>query len=165
MSLWTAKAFEIIMGIFDFLSGSSSRGKSTNPMADMYRGLIDPQKYSIMGVLFFFQGFSLGNANANEANKMVYFMASALEVGIPEAMDFVERRLNTGDKLIRGLQTIKDRAVLDSVLYNCFGLAKISHKDEAFAAMIELFKEVGYTENEMFNTVQKIEALGNMFNR
>lgn len=151
------------MGIMDFLFGKSNEGDLNKPVAEIYKNLSVQQKYSIMGILFYFQGFCLGRPDANEANKIVFFNAASLGVDIAQAMNFVETRLNTSDSLIRGLQTIRDRAILDSIVYACFCLSKISHKDEAFKSLIAVSEEMGYTGEEALNTIKKIEALGSMF--
>lgn len=135
-----------------------------NPVSDMYQNLSIQQRCTIMNLLFFFQGFSMGRSNAEEANKIVFFMADSLAVTILQAMSYAETYNNDADRLICNLKTINDRVVLDSVLYNCFGLVKISGQDDGFEVLMEIFSELGYTQATIKKTIEKIEALGRLFN-
>ena len=65
------------------------------------------------------------------------------------------------------LYSISDTVIIDSLLYQCFGLVMLA-RDEGQKyiggeLLIETFEKLGYTENDIVNTIEKIKAMNKMF--
>lgn len=65
--------------------------------------------------------------------------------------------------MVEKLKKITDKGVLDTVLYTCFCMVRINKDETMILLLSSVFNELGYSDDEIINTVQKIEALGNYF--
>lgn len=139
-----------------------------NPLAEMYSGLTREQKYSILNLLLSFQELACGNRrNYIEANKIVTFTRMSLNVTSVQADDYFQTH-GQFDGLMDQLYSISDTVIMDSLLYQCFGLVMLA-KDEkqkniGGELLTKIFEKLGYAETDIINTIEKINAMNKMFN-
>jgi hypothetical protein len=139
-----------------------------NPVAEMYSDLTKEQKYSVLNLLYAFEGLSRGNIRNNiEAFKVVKFMSASLGVTIAQADKYYQAH-GKHDDLMKQLCSISDTISLDTILYQCFGLVMLACNDEQKSIgselLIKTFEKLGYTERDITNTIEKINAMNKMFN-
>ena len=138
-----------------------------NPLAEMYNGLTREQKYSILNLLSSFQELARGNSrNYIEANKIVTLTRNSLSVTSVQADDYFHTH-GQADGLMKQLYSISDTVIIDSLLYQCFGLVMLAKDEEqkyiGGELLTKTFEKLGYTEADIVNTIEKINAMNKMF--
>jgi len=142
-----------------------STNEIESPIQNMYNVLSTEQKYSFVNLLSTFQELSRNSLSKHEATQIVNFTCSSLGVSLSQSENYFNSH-NLVEGMIKQLRTIKDRAILDSILYDCYCLVMLAHGKEqnnGFLLLDKVFGELGYTEDEMINTIKKIQALSKMF--
>ena len=66
------------------------------------------------------------------------------------------------DLMMNTLKTIENKNVLESVLYNSYGICMLSGKSSAMNVLYQVFGQLGYSRQDVEDVVQKVEAIGNM---
>jgi hypothetical protein len=65
------------------------------------------------------------------------------------------------------LYSISDTVIIDSLLYQCFGLVMLARDEKqkyiGGELLTKTFEKLGYTENDIVNTIEKINAMNKMF--
>lgn len=138
-----------------------------NTLTEMYSGLTREQKYSILNLLSSFQELAYGNKeNYIEANKIVTLTEASLNVTISQADNYFQTHGQI-DELIKQLYSISDTVIMDSLLYQCFGLVMLAKDEEqkyiGGQLLTNIFQKLGYTETDIINTIEKINALNKIF--
>jgi hypothetical protein len=158
----------VVIFVIILIVKNSNKTNMDNPIAEMYSDLTKEQKYSVLNLLCSFEGLSRGNIqNSIEASKVVRFMSASLGVTIAQANNYYQVH-GQYDNLMEQLYSIPDTVDLDAILYQCFGLVMLACNDEQKSIgselLIKTFEELGYTEDDIINTVEKINAMNRMFN-
>ena len=138
-----------------------------NPLAEMYSGLTREQKYSILNLLSSFQELARGNSrNYIEANKIVSITRNSLNVTSDQADSYFHTH-GQADGLMEQLYSISDTVIIDSLLYQCFGLVMLARDEKqkyiGGELLTKTFEKLGYTENDIVNAIEKINAMNKMF--
>ena len=122
------------------------------------------QKCAILAFESSVASFAQGTINEREAIRMVTNEMNALNISEGQFGSYAQvnapRRV---EDYVSGLRTIKDKAILDYVLYNSFGIAKMGGSEKALGYHLHVFKQLGYTEDEILNVIKKINSLGQQF--
>lgn len=148
---------------------SKSSNMADDPLTEFYNGLTREQKYSILNLLTSFRELARGNSrNYKEANKIVTLTRYSLSVTLIQA-DIYFHTHGQVDGLMKQLYSISNAVIIDSLLYQCFGLVMLAkdekHKSIGEELLIKTFEKLGYTEADIVNTIEKRNAINKMFNQ
>ena len=150
--------FLVIVAIviaFVFVSKAFKPKEQTVPnealgmMKDMYAVLSKEQKYSLYNLIDTFVECTKGDfPKYREAKKIQKLNQQSLDI-----------------------KTIDDQAIKDSTLMSCLGLVSMANgtlngnnvQDFAENMFMRVFGEMGYTEEDIENTVKKTQAMMNHF--
>lgn len=127
----------------------------------IYADLSTDQRWAILISQFCFFEFAKGTPSEKQAEEMCIFMANALNLP-PSEMTIYSRKFSDMGLMMSVLGTITNRTVLDSVLYNSYGICMLSGKPISMAVLYKMYGQLGYSEQDVDNVVKKIEALGSM---
>ena len=159
------------MGFFRDLFGSqktTNTQSTSNPIGDiskeMYQGLTTEHRLAILGFETSIMSFARGMEEKQEAIKMIDYEMKALNISESQFVSYAQRGgHNRVQDIVNGLRPITNRAALDSTLYMGFGIASVCRNEQAFSYLSHVFGQLGYTEDDMKNVIQKIELLGKQF--
>jgi len=159
------------MGFFRDLFGSqktTDTQSSSNPIGDiskeMFQGVTTEQRLAILGFETSILSFARGMAEKQEAMKMIDYEMKALNISESQFISYAQRGgHNRVQDIVNGLRPITNRAALDSTLYMGFGIASVCRNEKAVGYLTHVFEQLGYTEDDMKNVIQKIELLGKQF--
>ena len=139
-------------------------------MKDMYADLSKEQKYSLYNLIDTFVECAKGDfSKYREAKKIQKLNQLSLDINTNDANRYFQR---TGvERMISDLKTIDDQAIKDSTLMSCLGLVSMANgtlngnnvQDFAENMFMRVFGEMGYTEEDIENTVKKTQAMMNHF--
>lgn len=159
------------MGFFRDLFGSqktTNTQSASNPIGDismdLFRGVTTEQRLAILGFESSIMSFAKGVAEKQEALRMIEFEMNALNISESQFISYAQR--GGHDKvqdIVNGLKPITNKAALDATLYMGFGIASVCKNETAFGYLSHVFEQLGYTEDDMTNVIQKIELLGKQF--
>lgn len=139
------------MGILDFLFGGQSSKISPLKISNPATDLTLEQRYAIMGLIAFIQGFSPNSAYSEDANEIAESTASMLGLSFSQVASYLQSNRDNGTKLIRRLKSIRDRDFMDSIYTKCHTIARISLKIEAEEILDNIFKDLGYSEDDLID--------------
>ena len=139
-------------------------------MQDMYADLSKEQKYSIYNLIdTFVECAKADYTKYREAKKIQKMNQLSLNINTNAANQYFQE---TGvERMISDLKTIQDGAIKDSSLMACLGLVSLANgtlngnkvQDYAENLFMKVFGEMGYTEEDIENTVNKTQAMMNHF--
>ena len=159
------------MGFFRDLFGSqktTNTQSTSNPIGDiskdLFQGVTTEQRLAILGFETSIMSFAQGVAEKQEALKMIEYEMKALNISESQFVSYAQRGgHNKVQDIVNGLKPITNKAALDSTLYMGFGIASVCKNEKAFGYLTHVFEQLGYTEDDMTNVIQKIELLGKQF--
>lgn len=158
------------MGFFKDLFGSKksqsqpqqTRAQAYGEMAsDLYASLNLDQKWAILSSQFMFAEFAKGTAGESQAAEMGIFMANSLKLSPSQMQLYLPKYANL-ELMVKTMKTINNRGVLDSVLYNSYGICALSGKPSAMSVLYQMYSQLGYSKQDVDNVIEKVEALGRM---
>lgn len=129
--------------------------------SDIYKGLTLDQKWAILSSQFMFAEFAKGTSGEGQAAEMGVFMAVSLKLSPSQMQQYLPKFANL-DLMMNTLKTIENKNVLESVLYNSYGICMLSGKSSAMNVLYQVFGQLGYSRQDVEDVVQKVEAIGNM---
>lgn len=139
-------------------------------MQDVYAGLSEEQKYSIYNLASIFVECAKGDyTKFREAKKIQNLTKMSLKINTIVAYQYFQR---TGiERMISDLKTIDDEAIKDNILIACYGLVSLANgtlngydvQASAGNMFMNVFIEMGYTENDIDNIVKRNQAMMNYF--
>lgn len=152
----------------NFFYKANKHHKKCAPVQKMFSALTKEQKYSILNLLSLFKEFSNGNHRMNVAIfKIINFMRYSLGVTFSQSDKYF--KVFGMEDLMKQLSTINDNAILDTVLYECYGILMLvpgdREKDLGFELLRRIFDELGYTQDDIINTIEKVNRLSQFFNK
>ena len=127
----------------------------------IFDGLSIEQRGAILCTQFMFAGFTFHTPAQNVAMQMVESMQTALRLNRTEA-EMYSAKFNEPEKLISMMKTINNQGAMDLIVYNSYGLVALSGRRDGIEVLYKFFSELGYSQQDVNNVVDKIEALGNM---
>ena len=155
------------MSFFKDLFGSkkTTNNSSANPFGDALGGffsnLTTDQKCAILAFESSIANFAQGTIEQKEAIKIVTFEMKALNIKDEQLASYAQKKKpHRVDDFVDGLRSISDKSILDYTLYKGFGIASVCGNDKALGYFLHVFEQLGYTEDDVKNVIQKIELLG-----
>ena len=131
---------------------------------DLFKGVTTEQRLAILGFESSMLSFAQGMAERQEALKMIEFEMKALNISESQFIAYAQTGgHNRVQDIVNGLLPIKNKATLDNTLYMGFGIASVCKNEKAFGYLVHIFGQLGYTEDDIKNVIQKIELLGKQF--
>lgn len=137
-------------------------------MQDLYAGLSKEQKYSIYNLISIFVECAKGDyTKLREAKKTQKLTKLSLKINTIVAYQYYQR---TGiERMISDLKMIDDEAIKDNILIACCGLVSLAngtlngYNAQTFAGnmFMNVFSEMGYTEDDIDNIVKRNQAMMN----
>jgi len=136
------------------------------PVSEMYESLSREERMALLDLASMFAshiGVTSGNMLA--VNSIFVPYTHMLGFNKSETMNRWGNLSNFNPKdMVEKLKNITDKGVLDTALYTCFCMVGINKDETMIQLLSNVFNELGYSDDDIINTVQKIEALGNYFN-
>ena len=159
------------MGFFKDLFGfqkPADKQREQNSTGDIFKNLFKEvtteQRLAILGFESSILSFAQGMAERREALKMIEFEMKALNISESQFIAYAQAGgHNRVQDIVNGLLPINNKAVLDNTLYMGFGIASVCKNEKAYGYLVHIFGQLGYTEDDIKNVVQKIELLGKQF--
>lgn len=166
------------MGILKDLFGTRSKKSKENkirtnsPDSDSifeeFRKLSLEQRCALLAFEFSVSStFAQGIKEKQETLKIIEFERKKLDVSEDEFMAYAFKAGGGSqmmDSFIQKMKTITDKSILDQTLYMGFCIAQTCRNGEAYEYVGYVFEQVGYSEDDIKDTIKKIGLLGNMMN-
>lgn len=156
------------MGLFDLFRSKTNEEKTPQgPMADLYSDLTMGQKYSIM------QLYSLCNVtcfenfkNSKISYEILMAASNSLGVTIQQADKYFETH-GQFENLMMQMCSIDDKSILDIPLLDYMRMIALSSEEkraQRCELITNIYEELGYTEDDIIERIEKAAAMANMFN-
>lgn len=129
-----------------------------------FSNLTTEQKCAIIAFESSVANFAQGSVAMQEAIRIVTFEMKTLNVKENQLESYARMHNRRVEDYVNGLRTITDKSQLDRVLYMGFGIASVCNNERALGYFLHVFEQLGYTESDVKNVIQKIELLGKHFN-
>lgn len=147
------------MGILKKLFGNKS--STDNLGVNIGSNLSLDQKWAIVCFELSLASFAKGERERKEAQKLIDQESRMLEVNPRELLSYVEK-YKKPEVIISALKTIFDKSLLDQIAYTSFGIAHICKNKDAIAYYSYSFEQLGYSEEELIELIEKVQLLGKM---
>lgn len=128
-----------IMGTFDKLFN-----KATWERENETTELTLDQKYAIVGLMIFIQGFSPHSAYDKRATDIVQSTISSLGLSMQQVTMYLHQADGDADMLISNLKSIRNKDLLNSIYDKCSVIAEISQVGEAKEILQYILQELKY---------------------
>jgi len=144
----------------------SSSPSAENLFNDIYKDLSKSQREALLDLTSMFATHAGMSSNDMSAVNSIFVPYTHM-LGFSKA-ETMKRWGNLSNfnpqDMISELKTIQEKGILDIALYTCFSLTCISNDPTTVQLLGGVFEQLGYTEEDIASTIQKIHAVGNMMN-
>lgn len=156
------------MGLFNLFRSKANEEKiPQGPMAELYSDLTMGQKYSIM------QLYSLCNVtcfenfkNSKVSYEILMAASNSLGVTIQQANKYFETH-GQFENLMMQMSSIDDKSILDILLLDymaMIALSNVEKRAQRCELITNVYEELGYTEDDIIERIEKAAAMARMFN-
>lgn len=156
------------MGLFNLFRSKANEEKiPQGPMAELYSDLTMGQKYSIM------QLYSLCNVtcfenfkNSKVSYEILMAASNSLGVTIQQANKYFETH-GQFENLMMQMSSIDDKSILDIILLDymaMIALSNVEKRAQRCELITNVYEELGYTEDDIIERIEKAAAMARMFN-
>lgn len=156
------------MGLFNLFRSKANEEKiPQDPMAELYSDLTMGQKYSIM------QLYSLCNVtcfenfkNSKVSYEILMAASNSLGVTIQQANKYFETH-GQFENLMMQMSSIDDKSILDILLLDymaMIALSNVEKRAQRCELITNVYEELGYTEDDIIERIEKAAAMARMFN-
>lgn len=151
------------MGLFDLFRKKTS----DNPVADLYNDLTKEQRCSIMQLYSLFNVTCFENLKNSKISYEILMTASNdLGVTIQQADKYFETHGQFAN-LMEQMRSINDKSILDIILLDYMKMIALSNEEkkaQRCELITNIYEELGYTEDEIIERIEKAAAMAGMFN-
>lgn len=159
------------MGIIDSLFNfASKKDKKSRPSYEqhfsMFEGLSDEQKIAIYTMLASLAAAPTDSESKAMVQKMLFQSASMMGLSEQKWSSYTQTQTKLDqDKMLRTIDTIKDEGVIQWLIYSAYGIVATNHNSQAEDFFLTWFNRIGYSDEYIKETIEKVEALGRAFRR
>lgn len=159
---------DVICASYNPTRRKSSFSSNTNidvPQAvkDMYSGMTMRQKAAAMNLMMVFGGSCPPTPAAiSEVNKIMTYAGRSMGISGKEYKSYTDSYGGVKG-MISELKGIKDRTVMDALFLSFFSIVSIGKSEQALSALLNIYSEFGYTEEDCYAILQKTEAISRHF--
>lgn len=138
-----------------------NKQSSLSLIKDMYKNLTTEQKLAILGFEMAIANFANGTIAKQNAYECIELEMNILNISETQ---FIQYARNGGrrklEDIVAGLCLIKNQSILDNILYTGYCIANSCKNEQAFGFIFIIFEQLGYTEDDIKNVIQKVNLLG-----
>lgn len=130
---------------------------------DLYSGITMKQKAAAMNLMMVLGGSCPPTpACISEINKIMTFAGQSMGISGAEYKSYTDS-FGGVRGMINELKSIHDKGVLDSLFLSFFSVVSVAKSEQALTALLNIYSEFGYTEEDCLEIIEKTEALSRMF--
>lgn len=139
------------------------------PKVDLYSDLTMGQKYSIMQLYSLFNEFSFGNfQNSQKSHSILMAASNVLGVTIQQANNYFETH-GEFENLMKQMSSISNKSILDFLLLDYLQMVMLTNDEEKriqrCGLITQIYEELGYTEEDIIKSINKVSTIMNKFNQ
>ncbi|GGJ83309.1 hypothetical protein [Parabacteroides faecis] len=151
------------MGLLDLFRKKTS----DNPVVDLYSDLTREQRYSIMQLYSLFNVTCFENLENSKISYGILMTASNdLGVTIQQANKYFETHGQFVNLMVQ-MRSINDKSILDILLLDYMKMIALSNEEKRVQRcelITNIYEELGYTEDDIIERIEKAAAMAGMFN-
>ena len=156
------------MGLFDLFRSKANEEKTPQgSMAELYSDLTMGQKYSITQLYSFCNVTCFENFKNSKVSYEILMAASnSLGVTIQQANKYFETH-GQFENLMMQMSSIDDKSILDILLLDYMKMIALSNEEkraQRCELITNVYEELGYTEDDIIERIEKATAMARMFN-
>lgn len=152
------------MGLLDLFRKKTN----DNPIADLYSELTREQRFSIMQLYSLFNVTCFENFKNSKISYEILMAASKdLGVTIQQANKYFETHGQFAN-LMAQMRSIDDKSILDILLLDYMKMITLSNEEKKIQRcelITKVYEELGYTEDDIIERIEKAAAMERMFNQ
>lgn len=137
--------------------------KPLQAVNDLYSGLTTKQKAAVLELMMALAGFGPGTpAFISKVNNLMKTASDYMQIS---ASEYKRYKFSLGDLdgIVSTLKAINDRQVLDCLFLSFFSVVVESKSQQALSALLNIYSQFGYSEDDCFHIVQKAKAVSQSF--
>ena len=138
-----------------------------NPVVDLYSDLTREQRYSIMQLYSLFNVTCFENLENSKISYGILMTASNdLGVTIQQANKYFETHGQFVNLMVQ-MRSINDKSILDILLLDYMKMIALSNEEKRVQRcelITNIYEELGYTEDDIIERIEKAAAMAGMFN-
>lgn len=131
----------------------------------LYGSLSEQQKLSLLHLVGCFVAYDPADsgkmAQANDIWASFSGMLNISEAKLAQSLQ-TEKQSDI-EKLISEIKPLKGENFMDLFMYTCFSVVSVKRSEKSAGLFEYVFTQIGYTPEELENTLQKISILGQTF--
>ena len=151
------------MGLLDLFRKKTS----DNPVVDLYSDLTREQRYSIMQLYSLFNVTCFENLENSKISYGIQMTASNdLGVTIQQANKYFETHGQFVNLMVQ-MHSINDKSILDILLLDYMKMIALSNEEKRVQRcelITNIYEELGYTEDDIIERIEKAAAMAGIFN-
>lgn len=133
-------------------------------MTDMFSGMTVRQKSAVLDLMSLLAGFGPGTfAYISKINHLMKIASNNMHISANEYKKYKHSFFENQNGLVTELKSINDKAVLDCLFLSFFSVVSETKSEQAVSALLKIYSQLGYTEDDCLHILQKTEALSQMF--
>ena len=101
-------------------------------------------------------------AAISEINKIMTYAGRSMGISGREYKSYTDSFEGVRG-MISELKGVKDRTVMDTLFLSFFSVVSVGKSEQALSALLNIYSEFGYTEDDCYAILQKAEALSRRF--
>jgi len=130
---------------------------------DLYSGMTMRQKAAAMNLMMVLGGSCPPTPAAiSEINKIMTYAGRSMGISGREYKSYTDSFEGVRG-MISELKGVKDRTVMDTLFLSFFSVVSVGKSEQALSALLNIYSEFGYTEDDCYAILQKAEALSRRF--
>ena len=98
----------------------------------------------------------------SEVNKIMTFAGRSMGISGAEYKSYTDS-FGGVKGMINELKTVQDKGAMDSLFLSFFSVVSVAKSEQAMAALLNIYSEFGYSEEDCLEIIEKTEALSRMF--
>ena len=130
---------------------------------DIYSGMTMRQKAAAMNLMMIL-GSSCPPTPAciSEINKIMTYAGKSMGISGREYKSYTDSFGNVNG-MIGELKGVKDKTVMDALFLAFFSVVSVGKSEQGLSALLNIYSEFGYTEEDCYAILQKTEAFSRHF--
>lgn len=129
---------------------------------ELYSGLTMRQKAAAMNLMMVLGGSCPPTPSCiSEVNKIMTIAGRSMQISGAEYKSYTDS-FGSIKGMVNELKGIKDKGVMDSLFLSFFSIVSVGKSEQALAALLNIYSEFGYSEDDCMEILNKMEAFSRM---
>lgn len=144
-------------------TANSSKYYVPEEVKELYSGMTFDQKAAAMSIMFVLAGSCPPDPAAiSQIDKIMGIAANSMGISASQYKSRIDS-FGSIQGMVNVLKGVHDKVVLESLFLSYMSVVKVGKSEQAMQALLNIYSQLGYAEEDCINIIKKTNALSQAF--